>query len=118
MRAWGVTCGLLLQAAAAVCSRFAGYMSSTQAIPGELLTPAEAAARLRVSRLTVYRAVAAGTLTAFRVGESNLLRIPAGAIDAHLRRVAPATERGTSVAPPAAGDGAAWRQGQSLGGQP
>jgi len=92
---------------------------STLITPPEFLKVPEAARRCRVRRETVYRWIAAGKLEAFRLGEAGPLRIPAGAIDAHLRRVAPAAERGsTSVAPPAAGDGAAWRQGQSLGGRP
>jgi len=92
---------------------------STSITPPELLKVPEAARRCRVRRETVYRWIAAGKLEAFRLGEAGPLRIPAGAIDAHLRRVAPAAERETNVAPPAGGDGAAWRQGQSLvGGQP
>ncbi|WP_414693668.1 helix-turn-helix domain-containing protein [Plantibacter sp.] len=91
---------------------------STLVTSPKLLKVPEAARRLRVRRETVYRWIAAGKLEAFRLGESGPLRIPASAIDAHLRRVAPAVERGTNVAHPAAGDGAARRQGQSLQGQP
>lgn len=45
----------------------------TQAVR-ELLTPAEAADRLRVSRSSIYRLVAAGTLPAVRVGASIRVR--------------------------------------------
>jgi len=88
---------------------------STLITPPEFLKVPEAARRCRVRRETVYRWIAAGKLEAFRLGESGPLRIPASAIDAHLRRVAPAAQRGTNVAPPDAGGGAAWRQGQSRG---
>jgi excisionase family DNA binding protein len=47
------------------------------------LTVAEVAALLRVSRMTVYRLVHAGTLTAVRVGRS--LRVPRNAVDGYLR---------------------------------
>jgi excisionase family DNA binding protein len=46
--------------------------------PGALLTVREAAARLRVSRATVYRLVQAGALPVLRV--SNSIRIPARAM--------------------------------------
>ena len=87
---------------------------STFATPAPLLTPREVAAHLRVHRASIYRWIDDGRLPAFRLGgEGGPLRIPADAVDAHLRRVAPAAERGsTSVAHPAAGDGAAWRQGK------
>ena len=83
-----------------------------------LLTAAEAASTLRVSRQSIYRAIASGRLEAYRVGRDGPLRIPAHALVEHLRRAAPAAERGTSVALPPGGDDAAWRQGQSLQGQP
>jgi excisionase family DNA binding protein len=47
-------------------------------VPGALLTVREVAARLRVSRATVYRLVRAGALPVLRV--SNSIRIPAGAL--------------------------------------
>jgi excisionase family DNA binding protein len=49
----------------------------------ELMTVLEVAALLRVSRMTVYRLVHAGTLRAIRVGQS--LRLPRGAVEAFLR---------------------------------
>jgi excisionase family DNA binding protein len=45
---------------------------------GRLLTVREVAARLRVSRATVYRLVRAGALPVLRV--SNAIRIPAAAL--------------------------------------
>jgi excisionase family DNA binding protein len=47
-------------------------------VPGALLTVREVAARLRVSRATVYRLVQAGALPALRV--SNSIRIPEAAL--------------------------------------
>jgi len=49
-----------------------------QGILGRLLTVGEVAARLRVSRATVYRLVRLGGIPALRV--SNAIRIPADAI--------------------------------------
>ena len=49
-----------------------------QELPGPLLTVGEVAARLRVSRATVYRLVHLGTLPVLRV--SNSIRIPASAV--------------------------------------
>jgi excisionase family DNA binding protein len=49
-----------------------------QGAPGALLTVREVAARLRVSRATVYRLVQAGALPVLRV--SNSIRIPAAAL--------------------------------------
>ena len=46
--------------------------------PGALLTVREAAARLRVSRATVYRLVQAGAQPVLRI--SNSIRIPAGSL--------------------------------------
>jgi excisionase family DNA binding protein len=47
------------------------------------LTVAEVAALMRVSKMTVYRLVHAGDLTAVRVGRS--FRVPEHAVDAYLR---------------------------------
>lgn len=44
---------------------------------GELLTVAEVANRLRVSKMTIYRLIHAGDLPALRVGHS--FRVPADA---------------------------------------
>jgi excisionase family DNA binding protein len=50
-----------------------------QAEPGDLLTVPEVAARLRVSRATIYRLFRTGTLPGLRV--SNAIRVPAEALD-------------------------------------
>jgi excisionase family DNA binding protein len=47
------------------------------------LTVAEVAALMRVSKMTVYRLVHAGDLTAVRVGRS--FRVPEHAVDTYLR---------------------------------
>jgi len=47
------------------------------------LTVAEVATLMRVSKMTVYRLVHAGDLTAVRVGRS--FRVPEHAVDAYLR---------------------------------
>jgi len=49
----------------------------------EFYTVAEVAARMRVSKMTVYRLVHAGELPAARVGRS--FRVPRRAVDEHLR---------------------------------
>jgi excisionase family DNA binding protein len=50
-----------------------------------LLTVAETAARLRVSRLTVYRRIAKGQIPALRIGdERGPLRIPEDELSAWL----------------------------------
>jgi excisionase family DNA binding protein len=49
----------------------------------QFLTVAEVAAHMRVSKMTVYRLVHAGDLTAVRVGRS--FRVPAHAVDDYLR---------------------------------
>jgi len=67
---------------------------SSSATPEFFKVP-EAARHFKVRRETVYRWIAAGKLEAFRLGEAGPLRIPADALDAHLRRVAPAAERGS-----------------------
>jgi len=47
------------------------------------LTVAEVAALMRVSKMTVYRLVHSGELTAVRVGRS--FRVPEHAVDAYLK---------------------------------
>lgn len=49
---------------------------------GDLLTPSEAAARLRVSKMTVYRLIHAGQLPAFQIGKA--FRIKVSDLDAYL----------------------------------
>ncbi len=49
-----------------------------------LLTVAEVAAIMRLSKMTVYRMVNAGTLPALKVGRS--VRIPEHVVDEYLRR--------------------------------
>ena len=49
-----------------------------------LLTVAEVATLLRVSKMSVYRLIHAGELEAVRFGRS--FRVPAGAVDAYLRQ--------------------------------
>ena len=49
----------------------------------EFYTVAEVAARMRVSKMTVYRLVHSNELTAVRVGRS--FRVPEHAVDAYLR---------------------------------
>ncbi len=49
-----------------------------------LLTVAEVAAIMRLSKMTVYRMVNAGTLPALKVGRS--VRIPEHVVDDYLRR--------------------------------
>ncbi len=50
----------------------------------EFLTVAEVAARMRVSKMTVYRLVHNGDLEAVRVGRS--FRVPEEAVQEYLRR--------------------------------
>ncbi len=50
----------------------------------EFLTVAEVAARMRVSKMTVYRLVHSGELEAVRVGRS--FRVPDDAVQEYLRR--------------------------------
>lgn len=52
----------------------------TKAPPEPLLTVAEVAARLRLSRLAVYRAIERGDLAAIRFGKSGHLRIRASVL--------------------------------------
>jgi excisionase family DNA binding protein len=59
-------------------------------LPAAYLTIAEVAAALRLSRMTVYRMVRAGTLAADRFGKSY--RVPESAVEEYIRRAgAPAT---------------------------
>jgi excisionase family DNA binding protein len=61
-----------------------------------LLTVAEVAAELRLTRESVYRRIQAGEIAAVRLGVHGPLRVPADALEQHLR---PALEpRRTSVA--------------------
>jgi len=54
------------------------------------LTVAEVAELMRVSKMTVYRLVHAGDLTAVRVGRS--LRVPEEAVHEYLREALPVRE--------------------------
>ena len=56
--------------------------------PADLLTVPEAARRLRLHRVSVYRAVQRGELQAFRVGTNGPLRISRAALDEYLRPAA------------------------------
>jgi excisionase family DNA binding protein len=49
-----------------------------QEIPGQFLKVGEVAARLRVSRATVYRWVESGTFPVLRI--SNSIRVPASVV--------------------------------------
>jgi excisionase family DNA binding protein len=49
------------------------------------LTVPEVARLLRQSRPTIYRKIERGELAAFRLGEHGPLRVPAAALDGHLR---------------------------------
>jgi excisionase family DNA binding protein len=68
-------------------------MSTSETAESRLLKVPEVAARLRVSRLTVYRRIWDGTLSAVRVGNSapSPLRMPADELDAWLFSDAGAT---------------------------
>ena len=48
--------------------------------PDLLLTPPEAADRLRVSIPTLYRYVSSGRLAAVRLGPNGVLRVPVAAL--------------------------------------
>ena len=50
---------------------------------GDLLTVAEVAAMLRVSKMTIYRLIDAGRLNAVRVGRS--FRLPQASVESFLR---------------------------------
>jgi len=53
--------------------------------PADLLTVPEAARRLRIHRVSLYRAVKRGELQAFRVGANGPLRISRTALEEYLR---------------------------------
>jgi excisionase family DNA binding protein len=59
------------------------------------LTVAEVAALMRVSKMTVYRLVHAGDLTAVRVGRS--FRVPEQAVHEYLREAVPPPEGASRV---------------------
>ncbi len=58
-------------------------LAQPQPTRARFLTVAEVAARMRVSKMTVYRLVHAGELPAARVGRS--FRVPRRAVESHLR---------------------------------
>lgn len=65
-----------------------------------LLTVDEVARRLRQSRVTIRRKVAAGELEAVRLGDHGPLRIPEDALTAHMRptsSAAPETAAGVAL---------------------
>ena len=67
------------------------YLSPKQerdAAPPDVLTAAEAAARLRVSLKSIYKAVKNGKLPVVRIGRT--IRIPVHALKQTLERPAPA----------------------------
>ena len=51
---------------------------------GEMLTVAEVAERLRVSKMSIYRLIEGGDLPSLRVGRS--FRVEAAELDAYLER--------------------------------
>jgi excisionase family DNA binding protein len=61
----------------------ARHPAETGNLGADLLTVTEVATMLRVSKMTVYRLVHAGTIAALRVGES--LRLPRESVEAFLR---------------------------------
>ncbi len=63
------------------------------------LTVAEVAALMRVSKMTVYRLVHAGDLSAVRVGRS--FRVPERAVYDYLREAGPPEESGDGYGEPA-----------------
>ena len=67
------------------------YMQSTTDTreTSDLLTVAEAARRLRISRPSAYRLVASGALRGVRVGPLDAIRVPEGALAEVLRPVTP-----------------------------
>ena len=56
-----------------------------EVVTERLLTVDEVAHRLRQSRVTIRRKIAAGELEAVRLGEHGPLRIPEDALAAHLQ---------------------------------
>jgi excisionase family DNA binding protein len=59
---------------------------TTDANDREWLAPKQVAAELRVSTSSVYKAIARGSLPAFRLTEDGALRIPRGALKARRRQ--------------------------------
>ena len=78
------------------------------------LTIAEVAAALRLSRMTVYRMVRAGTLAADRFGKSY--RVPESAVEEYIRR-AGSPAAGTAAVPDHAPD-TALATGRDTGPEP
>ena len=75
-----------------------GALVVRQVGSGDLLTVGEVAARLRVSKATVYRLVQAGAIACLRV--SNAIRVPSGALRNLVRwRGAIATCQGSGMSP-------------------
>jgi excisionase family DNA binding protein len=74
-------------------------MTETHADSGlsemRFLTVAEVAALMRVSKMTVYRLVHAGELTAVRVGRS--FRVPEQAVHDYLREAVPSGQTSPQV---------------------
>ena len=56
-------------------------MVKTDADPREYLNVKETALLLRVSASSVYRAVEAGTIPAFRLSERGSIRVPRSAVE-------------------------------------
>lgn len=63
---------------------------STEVETGQLYTVAEVAAMMRVSKMTVYRLVQAGTIECIRFGRSY--RVPRDAVRRYLQSVSPASD--------------------------
>jgi excisionase family DNA binding protein len=57
----------------------------TRNATADLLTVPEVAQRLRLHRISIYRAVERGELAAYRLGGNGPLRIPEAAIADYLR---------------------------------
>jgi excisionase family DNA binding protein len=67
------------------CEEMTGPAQPEERLPEvRFLTVAEVAALMRVSKMTVYRLVQGGDLTAVRVGRS--FRVPENAVHTYLRR--------------------------------
>lgn len=79
-------------------------MSEATTKPG-LLTVSEASKHMRVSESTVYRAIDAGEIRAYRLGfGKGVVRIPEDAIDEYLsaRIIHASTDSGATLVPTAA----------------
>jgi excisionase family DNA binding protein len=79
----GDDCGQDGRQAPGATSDGANRVGGKQAAALDLMTVHEVATLLRVSKMTVYRLVHAGTLRATRVGQS--LRLPRATVEAFLR---------------------------------